>query len=320
MSGVRHFLRDDDLTTAEQAEILDLALDMKADPLGHRPLAGGAAAILFDKPSTRTRVSFSIGVWQLGGYPLVLDPDGSQLGRGEGIGDTMRVLQRQVDLVVWRTFGQARIEELTSVATVPVINGLTDEFHPCQILADLLTLREHHGQLPGLTLAYLGDCANNMAQSYALGGAVAGLHVRLAGPADHHPDPAVLHRARHLAEATGGSVTVGTDPHAAADGADAIATDTWVSMGMEQAKDDRMGRSNPFATLRVDEAVMARTAPGAVFLHCLPAYRGYEVTAEVLDGPASVVWDEAENRLHAQKALMAFLLAASGIRPGGGHR
>ncbi len=312
MSTMRHFLRDDDLSPAEQAQVLERAVQLKADRHRDRPgdrrLAGRSAAILFDKPSTRTRVSFSIGVFELGGYPLVLDPSSSQLGRGESIADTTRVLARQVDLIVWRTFGQERIEEMAAVSTVPVINALTDQFHPCQILADLLTVREHKGALSGVTLAYLGDCANNMAHSYLLGGALAGMHVRVAGPASHQPDPAIVDRARELASQTGGSVLVGTEAAEAFAGADVIATDTWVSMGMEEDKEGRMGMANPFAPYQVNEAAMAQAAPGAIFLHCLPAYRGYEVSAGVIDGPQSVVWDEAENRLHAQKALMCFLI------------
>ncbi len=319
MSTIRHFLRDDDLSAAEQAQVLNRALQLKADRhadgRSQRPLAGRSAAILFDKPSTRTRVSFSIGVFELGGYPLVLDPSGSQLGRGESIADTTRVLARQVDLIIWRTFGQDRIEEMAAVSTVPVINALTDQFHPCQILADLLTVREHKGELSGLTLAYLGDCANNMAHSYLLGGALAGMHVRAAGPSSHQPDPAIVERARQLAEQTGGSVLVTEDAPQAFRGADVIATDTWVSMGMEDDKEGRMGQANPFAPYQVNEAAMAQAAPGAIFLHCLPAYRGYEVSQGVIDGPQSVVWDEAENRLHAQKALMCFLLDHSDSRP-----
>jgi ornithine carbamoyltransferase len=308
--SVRHFLRDDDLTPDELVEVLDLADAMKADRLARQPLAGPkAVAVLFDKPSTRTRVSFSVGIAELGGYPLVIDAQSSQLGRGEPVVDTTRVLDRQCSAIVWRTFGQDRIEAMASVSRVPVVNALTDEFHPCQILADLQTVREHQGSLAGRTLTYLGDGANNMAHSYLLGGAAAGMHVRIGSPEGYDPDPAVLARAREIAAATGGSAEQVRDPHAAADGADVLATDTWVSMGQEGESGDRAA---PFVPYAVDEAALGRAADGAVVLHCLPAYRGKEIAASVIDGPQSVVWDEAENRLHAQKALLAWLLEKSG--------
>jgi ornithine carbamoyltransferase len=302
----RHFLRDDDLAPDELVEVLELADRMKADRLGQQPLAGPrAVALLFDKPSTRTRVSFSVGIAELGGYPLVIDAQSSQLGRGEPVEDTTRVLDRQCAAIVWRTFGQDRIEAMASVSRVPVVNALTDAFHPCQILADLQTVREHKKVLAGLTLTYLGDGANNMAHSYLLGGAAAGMHVRVGSPEGYDPDPAILARAQQIAAATGGSARHLTDPHAAADGADALATDTWVSMGQEGESGDR---SAPFVPYAVDEAALGRAAQGAVVLHCLPAYRGKEIAAAVIDGPQSVVWDEAENRLHAQKALLTWLL------------
>jgi len=302
----RHFLRDDDLSPAEQSEILDLADRMKADRHAIQPLAGPkAVAVIFDKPSTRTRVSFSVGVAELGGYPLVIDAQTTQLGRGEPIEDTTRVLDRQCEAIVWRTFGQERIEAMAAVSRVPVVNALTDLFHPCQILADLQTVREHKGSLAGRTLAYLGDGANNMAHSYLLGGALAGMHVRIGSPEGYDPDPAVLDRAQKIAADTGGSASHLRDPHAAADGADVLATDTWVSMGQEAEKE---AREAPFRPYAVDDAALARAADGAVVLHCLPAYRDMEIAASVLDGPQSVVWDEAENRLHAQKALLAWLL------------
>ncbi|MFJ9556388.1 ornithine carbamoyltransferase [Nocardiopsis sp. NPDC101807] len=305
----RHFLRDDDLTPDEQARVLDLADDMKKDRFGHRPLAGPrTVALIFDKPSTRTRLSFSVGVADLGGSPLVLDSGSTQMGRGEPLEDTARVLERQVAAVVWRTFAQKDLETLTAHISVPVVNSLTDEFHPCQILADLQTVREHKGSLAGLTLAYLGDGANNMAHSYLLGGATAGLHVRVGAPDGYRPDPDVLARAARIAEGTGGSVSVTTDPREAADGADVLATDTWVSMGQEGEAGDREA---PFRPYIVDTALLSAAAPEAIVLHCLPAYRGKEISAEVIDGPRSVVWDEAENRRHAQKALLAFLLESS---------
>ncbi|HEX2314240.1 MAG TPA: ornithine carbamoyltransferase [Thermomonospora sp.] len=298
-----HFLRDDDLTPAQQAEVLDLAAAMKRDRFAHRPLEGPrTVAVLFDKPSTRTRISFAVGIAELGGHALVMDAGTSQLGRGETIADTARVLERQVAAIVWRTSGQERIAEMAAASSVPVVNALTDEFHPCQILADLQTVREAKGALAGVTLTYLGDGANNMAHSYLLGGATAGMHVRVAAPEGYAPDPAIVADAAAIARRTGGSVTVTTDPKAAAEDADVLATDTWVSMGQD-AKDLAV-----FAPYAVDEEKVALAASDVAVLHCLPAYRGKEIAASVLDGPHSLVWDEAENRLHAQKALLTWLL------------
>ncbi|WP_432501961.1 ornithine carbamoyltransferase [Kineococcus arenarius] len=306
----RHFLADDDLSPAEQAEVLELAARLKADRFAERPLEGPrTVALLFDKPSTRTRVSFSVGVAELGGAPLVVDAAGSQLGRGEPVADTARVLERQVAAIVWRTHAQSGLEEMAAHSRVPVVNSLSDDYHPCQVLADLQTIAEHKGRLRGLTMAYLGDGANNMAHSYALGGATAGLHVRIATPATDLPSAAVLERARAVAAATGGSVTVTQDPREAATGADVVVTDTWISMGQEGLDAaERLQRFTPYA---VTPELVALADPSAIVLHCLPAYRGKEIAAEVLDGPRSVVWDQAENRLHAQKALLVWLLAAS---------
>jgi ornithine carbamoyltransferase len=309
-SRVRHFLRDDDLSGEEQAEILDLADRLKADRFAERPLAGPqTVAVYFDKTSTRTRVSFTVGITDLGGQPLVIQAGESQLGAKESIADTARVLERMVAAIVWRTFEHAGLEEMAANASVPVINALSDDFHPCQLLADLQTIREHRGALAGQTVAFLGDGASNMAHSYLLACATAGMHVRLASPASAAPLPSVVADAERRASQTGGSVIVTTDAIAAVTGADVVVTDTWVSMGKESEKDARLAL---FDAYRVDAAVMERAAPDAIFLHCLPAYRGYEVTAEVLDGPQSVIWDEAENRLHAQKALMVWLLRRSG--------
>ncbi len=306
---VPHFLRDDDLTPTEQAQVLTLAWKMRGDRTGFTPLAGPrAVAVIFDKPSTRTRVSFSVGITELGGYPLVLESGVSQLGRGEPIEDTTRVLDRQVAAIVWRTAGQERVEAMAAVSRVPVVNALTDEFHPCQVLADLLTIAQHRGgvaALAGQTLAYVGDGANNMAHSYLLGGATAGMHVKVAGPDGWLPEPGVVADAEQIARATGGSVTVTTDPAEAVRRADVVATDTWVSMGDEAQAESR---AQPFIPFQVNTELMALAAPDAVVLHCLPAYRGKEITAEVIDGKQSVVWDEAENRLHAQKALLTWLL------------
>jgi ornithine carbamoyltransferase len=303
---LRHLLRDDDLTPDEQRAVLDLADAMKADPFAERPLAGPrSVAVLFDKASTRTRISFEVGIGQLGGTPLVVDAGVSQLGRGETIGDTARVLSRYVDAIVWRTGDQSRIEEMAAGSSVPVVNALTDQFHPCQVLADLQTVRERFGRLAGLTLTYLGDGANNMAASLLLGGATAGLTVRVCAPEGFTPAPDVLRDAKDRAADTGGAVELVADPRAAVDGADVVATDTWVSMGQE---DDGLDRVAPFRPLQVNAELLARAAQNAIVLHCLPAHRGHEITDEVIDGPASAVWDEAENRLHAQKALLTWLL------------
>jgi ornithine carbamoyltransferase len=303
---IRHFLRDDDLAPAELVEVLDLADAMKSNRLVRQPLAGPrAVAVIFDKSSTRTRVSFSVGIAELGGYPLVIDAQTTQLGRGEPIEDTARVLDRQVAAIVWRTFEQQRIEAMAGVSRVPVVNALTDQFHPCQVLADLQTIRQHKGRLVGLTLAYVGDASNNMAHSYLLGGASAGMHVRVAGPTEYQPAPDVVAAAERIAAATGGSVQVTTGARSAFDGADAVATDTWVSMGQEGEGGQR---ASVFAPYSVTAEAMSDAAPDAVVLHCLPAYRGKEIAADVIDGPQSVVWDEAENRLHAQKALLTWLL------------
>jgi ornithine carbamoyltransferase len=305
-STPRHFLRDDDLTPTEQAEILDLADRFAADRTHAQPLAGPkAVAVLFDKTSTRTRVSFSVGIAELGGYPLVIDAQTSQLGKGETIEDTTRVLDRQVAAIVWRTYGQDRIDAMARVSAVPVVNALTDQFHPCQVLADLQTVRAHKGRLAGLTLTYFGDGANNMAHSYLLGGATAGMHVRIGSPPGYEPDPAIVAKADQIAASTGGSTATFTDAEAAADGADVLATDTWVSMGQEG---EAAARATPFVPFRITTALLGRARPDAIVLHCLPAYRGQEIDADVIDGPQSVVWDEAENRLHAQKALLTWLL------------
>jgi ornithine carbamoyltransferase len=306
---VRHFLRDDDLSPAEQAAVLDLAAAMKADRYGAKPLAGPrSVAVLFDKQSLRTRLSFAAGIAELGGNPIVVDSGGTHFGRGEAPADAGRVLSRYCAAVVVRTYGDERLADLAEGATVPVVNALTDGFHPCQVLADLLTVRERCGGTVGRTLAYLGDAANNMAHSYLLGGATAGMHVRVAGPAGHQPASDVVAAAERIAAGTGGSVHVLTDPREAAAGADVLATDAWTSMGQEG---DGLDRVTPFRPYRIDKDLLALAAPAAVVLHCLPAHRGEEITDEVMDGPRSAVFDQAENRLHAQKALLAWLLEAS---------
>jgi ornithine carbamoyltransferase len=307
---LRHLLRDDDLTPAEQTEVLDLAETLKAAPFSRRPLEGPrSVAVLFDKSSTRTRLSFETGIAELGGAPLIVDAAASQMGRGESIADTARVISRYVAAIVWRTGAQTRIEEMAAAATVPVVNALTDAFHPCQVLADLQTVRERFGRLAGLTLTYLGDGANNMAHSLLLGGVTAGLHVRVCAPDGFTPEPTVLRDAKTRAEETGGSAALVADPHVAVEGAEVVVTDTWVSMGQEA---DGRDRAAPFRPLQVNDALLDRAAPDVIALHCLPAHRGDEITDEVLDGPRSAVWDEAENRLHAQKALLTWLLGQAG--------
>ncbi|MBO0868859.1 MAG: ornithine carbamoyltransferase [Micromonosporaceae bacterium] len=322
----RDFLRDDDLTAAEQASILDLAAELKAGhpsrPLageralaGDQALAGKAVAVIFEKQSLRTRVSFEVGIAQLGGQPVVIDAQSTHFGRGESIVDAARVLSRYVDAIVIRTFSDRRLAELADAATVPVVNALTDGFHPCQLLADLLTVRERLGGTAGRTLAYLGDAANNMANSYLLAGALAGMRVRVAGPTGYDPDPAVLSRAAEIAAWTGGSVETLRDPYEAVDAAHVVATDAWTSMGQEGDGQDRVG---PFLPYQVNAKLLGAARPDAIVLHCLPAHRGEEITDEVLDGGRSAVYDEAENRLHAQKALLCWLVAGPPVDPPAG--
>ncbi|MFC0581305.1 ornithine carbamoyltransferase [Micrococcoides hystricis] len=311
MSTLRHFLVDTDLTQEEQREVLELAARMKKDRYGYKPFAGPqTVAVIFDKTSTRTRFSFAAGIAELGGNPLIINPGEAQIGHKESVSDTAKVITRMVSTIVWRTYAQQGLEEMAAHATVPVINALSDEYHPCQILADLQTVREHKGKTEGLSLAYLGDAANNMANSYLLGCVTAGMHVRIAGPEGYLPDPAVVAAAETRAQETGGSVLVTTSADEALARADVVATDTWVSMGQEDEKEARL---KLFRDYTVDTAAMAKAADDAIVLHCLPAYRGYEITADVIDGPASVVFDEAENRLHAQKALMHWLMVQNGL-------
>lgn len=305
---MRHYLRDDDLQPDELAAVLDLADRYAADRNGPKPLQGKAVAVLFEKNSTRTRLSFEVGITELGGQPVIVDARTSQLGREETIEDTSRMLSRYVHAVAIRTFAQRRIDALASVSSVPVINALTDEFHPCQVLADLQTIRQRKGTLAGLTLTYLGDGANNMSHSLMLGGANAGMQVRVSAPHGFEPDPQIMVNAKERATVTGGSVEVIGDPHAAVDGADVVTTDAWTSMGQEN---DGLDRVAPFRPYQLNSGLLARADPEAIVLHCLPAHRGWEITDEVIDGPSSAVWDEAENRLHAQKALLAWLLARS---------
>ncbi|MEL0291507.1 MAG: ornithine carbamoyltransferase, partial [Aquiluna sp.] len=296
----RHFLKDDDLTPAEQAEIIERAITLKADRFSERPFAGPqTVAVIFDKTSTRTRVSFAVGISDLGGAALILDTGVSQLGKKESVADTAKVLERQVAQIVWRTYAQSGLEEMAANSKVPVINALSDSWHPCQLLADLMTIREHFGKTQGLKLAYVGDAANNMANSYLVACALAGMSVSVAAPEGYLPDQEVVSRAREIAALQGGTIEITGDPGQAVEGANVIATDTWISMGMEEEAEER---KRDFAGFTVDQALMDAASSDAVFLHCLPAYRGFEVSAEVIDGPRSLVWQEAENRLHAQKA------------------
>ena len=305
----RHFLRDDDLSPAEQAEVLALAKKLKADRHAARPFEGPrAVGIIFDKPTMRTQASFTAGVAELGGYPMLVDGTLARIGVRESIADTARVLGRMVSAIVWRTFGQERLEEMAAHAGVPVVNALTDEFHPCQLLADLQTVEEHKGTLADLTVAFLGDAASNMSHSFLLACATAGMHVRVSGPEGFTPHPAVLARAQEIAGTTGGSAAYVADPVEAVTDADVVATDTWVSMGKE---DEVAERRKPFLPYGLDAALLEHAHDDAIVMHCLPAYRGKEIAAEVLDGPQSAVWDEAENRLHAQKALLVWLLERS---------
>jgi ornithine carbamoyltransferase len=305
----RHFLRDDDLSPQEQADVLDLAASMKADRFAYRPLSGPrAVAVFFDKVSLRTRLSFEAGIAELGGQPMIVDTQATHFGRGESLADAGRVVSRYAAAMVFRTSGDDRLTELASQVDVPVINALTDGFHPCQLLADLLTIRERLGGTQGRKIAYVGDAANNMAHSYLLAGATAGMHVRVAGPSGFDPAAAVVSRAAEIAAWTGGSVEVLRDPLEAADGVDVLATDAWTSMGQE---DDGLDRLTPFRPYQVNEKLLAAAAADAIVLHCLPAHRNEEITDDVMDGPQSAVFDQAENRLHAQKALLAWLLSVN---------
>jgi len=305
----RHLLRDDDLAPAEQTAVLDLADEMKKDRFRWQPLAGPrAVALLFDKQSLRTRVSFTVGIAELGGHPLDIDTAATHISRGETLEDVARVLSRQVAAIAWRTYGQELIETLASAASVPVINALTDQFHPCQVLADLQTIRAHYDSLHGRLLTFIGDGSSNMAHSYLLGGATAGMHVRIAAPPQFRPEPAVVAAAERIASQAGGSVEYCDDPQMGCQDADAIATDVWTSMGTEGERDERLAIFSSGDSYRLDAQKLSRARPGCLVLHCLPAHRGEEVSADVIDGPNSVVWEQAENRLHAQKALLTWLL------------
>jgi ornithine carbamoyltransferase len=301
----RHFLRDDDLTPAEQAEVLALAAELKRAPYAHQPLGGPrTVAMIFDKQTLRTQASFSAGIAELGGHPMTVDGRLAGIGDRESVEDVARVLGRQAAVIVWRTGAQARIDAMAAHAGVPVVNALTDDFHPCQLLADLLTIREHKGELAGLTVAFVGDGACNMGNSWLLAGATAGLHVVVGAPEGYQPASDIVRAATDIAAGTGGSARLERDPAAAVAGADVVVTDTWVSMGTEEQAADRLAALAPYG---LTAELLAGAKDDAIVLHCLPAYRGKEIDAEVLDGPQSVVWDEAENRRHAQKAILTWL-------------
>ena len=305
----RHFLTLDDLRDGEADRLLERAGELKrARHRGalYQPFVGRTLAMVFEKSSTRTRVSFEAGMAQLGGTAIFLSPRDTQLGRGEPIEDSARVLSRMVDAVMIRTFRHEVVEQFAAQSRVPVINGLTDRFHPCQLLADMQTYREHRGPIRGRRVAFIGD-GNNMCHSYLNAARVFDFELRMACPEGFDPDRDVRDRAA-------GRCTLVRDPTEAAAGADLVVTDVWASMGQESEQAERHAA---FADYRVDAAVMARARPDALFMHCLPAHRGEEVSAEVIDGPQSVVWDEAENRLHAQKALLELLLSADPPAPSG---
>ena len=292
----RDFLAIPDYSRDELTALFDLAERMRRRQYTEKPLAGKSLAMIFMKSSTRTRVSFEVGTWQLGGHALFLSPRDVQLGRGEPVADTARVLSRYVDGIMIRTFAHDEVELLAKYADVPVINGLTDLLHPCQILADILTIRQHLGTIEGKKVAWIGD-GNNMANSWINAAYRLGFELVLACPEGYEPDKAILDRAQSVA-----NVRVVRDPSEAAQGADVVNTDVWASMGQE---DEQAIREKAFKGYIVDDALMSRAKNSAIFLHCLPAHRGEEVSASVIDGPQSVVWDEAENRLHVQKAIMA---------------
>jgi ornithine carbamoyltransferase len=300
----RDFLSIPDYTRDELLGLFALAERMRNGTYADKPLAGKSLAMIFMKSSTRTRVSFEVGTWQLGGHALFLSPRDVQLGRGEPVADTARVLSRYVDGIMIRTFAHSEVEELAKYATVPVINGLTDLLHPCQILADLLTIRQHLGTIDGRKVAWIGD-GNNMANSWINGAYRLGFDLTLACPEGYEPDKEILERAQKAA-----NVRVVRDPAEAVEGADVVNTDVWASMGQEE---EQAVREKAFKGYIADDALMSRAQQDAIFLHCLPAHRGEEVAASVIDGPQSVVWDEAENRLHIQKAIMANLMGGAKI-------
>lgn len=303
------FISLTDWSPEEVESFLQLAQQLKANRqewVKKAPLQGKSLGMIFDKPSTRTRISFEVGMMQLGGYAIQLNRQELQLGRGESIGDTAKVLSRYIDAILIRTHSHTLVTELAEAADIPVINGLTEREHPCQALADILTLIEHKGDLHDRTVCYVGD-GNNVLHSLMHISALTGLHLSICTPKGYEPSPAVWQEAESIAKLTGASLSFSYHPAQAVKGADAVYTDVWASMGQEEEKDER---SQAFAEYQVNRALMAQAKPDAIFLHCLPAYRGLEVSADVIDGPQSVVFDQAENRLHVQKALLLSLLGS----------
>lgn len=304
----RHLLRDNDLNSAEQAEVLALAARFKAEPFEHKPLAGPrTVAMIFDKPTLRTQSSFAAGIAELGGNPLPINGDLAQIGVRESIEDVARVLGRQADQIVWRTDEHHHLETMAEWAGVPVINALSDDFHPCQLLADLLTVIERKGSLAGLTATFIGDGACNMGNSWLIAGATAGMHVLVSSPEGYEPSAEMVASAQKIAAETGGSARLERNVEAAVAGADVVITDTWVSMGKESESAVRLADLAPYG---LTSELLRQAKPDAIAMHCLPAYRGKEIEAVLIDGPDSVVWDEAENRRHVQKAVMAWLQGA----------
>ncbi|MBT2291587.1 ornithine carbamoyltransferase [Paenibacillus albidus] len=303
----RDLLELNDYTPEEITYLIELAIELKKKQKSgevFQPLKGKTIGLIFEKSSTRTRVSFEVGMYQLGGHALFLSKNDIQLGRGETVGDTAQVMSRYLDGIMIRTFGHDKVEELAKYASVPVINGLSDLAHPCQVLADYQTVYEHKGKLQGLKLAYIGD-GNNMAHSLLIGGAKLGVHVSIAGPEGYEPDAAVVAEAREIAKGTGANIVITRSPQEAVQDADVIYTDVWASMGFEE---EQLAREAAFKDYQVNEALAALAKSDYLFLHCLPAHREEEVSTGVIDGPNSVIFDQAENRLHAQKALMAALM------------
>lgn len=302
---MQHFLTMEELTPDTLDALLQLARDVKQSPQSFATaLTSKKVALLFEKASTRTRMSFEVGVVELGGYPLFLSGQDLQIGRGEPLTDTIQVMSRYVDALMIRTFAHETVETLAQHGSIPIMNGLTDLHHPCQVLADLLTIEEHFGSRSGKVLTYIGD-GNNMAHSLMIGGALSGMHIRIASPSGYTVDQTIYENAQKLAQTTGGSITLFDDPTLAVNEADVVYTDVFASMGQEQEADERLLK---FEGFQVNGHLMALAKTDAIFLHCLPAHRGEEVTADVIDGPQSWVFDQAENRLHAQKALMLTLL------------
>jgi len=304
---MRHFLADHDLSPDEQAEVLALAAQLKAAPYDFKPLQGPRTiACIYDKHTLRTQASFAAAVAELGGFPLQVDGHLAEIGVRESVHDVARVLGRQASMIVWRTYAQDDLVAMADNAGVPVVNALTDDFHPCQLLADLQTVEEHKGGLAGVTVAFVGDGACNMGNSWLTAGATAGMHIRVSAPDGYLPAPEMVQRGERIAGDTGGSIVLIDDPGDAVAGADVVVTDTWVSMGKEAESHQRAEMFRPWS---VTPALMSAARHDAIVMHCLPAYRGKEIAAEVIDGPQSVVWDEAENRRHAQKAILTWLFA-----------